>query len=114
MIRRAHLVLSCPHDLALILHDYDFTETYLLPASFLVDMASPPPASLWTLCGAFSFSLSVPQSTISAAAHVAKEVECAMDANSPYYSKKDDYLGKARQLVFNLKKNDQLRLDIDT
>ena len=46
---------------------------------------------------------------IPAAAHVAKEVECAMDVNSPYFSKKQSYLDKARQLVFNLKKNDQLR-----
>ncbi|CAM9634969.1 unnamed protein product [Pylaiella littoralis] len=45
-------------------------------------------------------------------AHVAKNVECAMDAKSPYFYKKEDYLGKARQLVFNLKKNDQLRQDV--
>lgn len=44
-----------------------------------------------------------------ATAHVAKSVECATDTKSPYFSKKDDYLGKIRQLVFNLKKNDQLR-----
>ena len=54
----------------------------------------------------FCFVARWPQS---AAAHVAKEVECAMDLNTPYFSKKEDYLGKARQLVFNLKKNDQLR-----
>lgn len=42
-------------------------------------------------------------------ATVAREVENAMNGNNPYVSKKDDYLGKARQLVFNLKKNDQLR-----
>ena len=44
-----------------------------------------------------------------AIARVAVEVERAMDANSPYTSRKEDYLGKARQLVFNLKKNDELR-----
>jgi len=47
----------------------------------------------------------------SAAAHVAKGVECAMDTNNPYFTQKEDYLGKARQLVFNLKKNDQLRCE---
>lgn len=45
-------------------------------------------------------------------ATVAREVENAMNGNNPYVSKKDDYLGKARQLVFNLKKNDQLRQDV--
>ncbi|CAM9631609.1 unnamed protein product, partial [Ectocarpus sp. 13 AM-2016] len=42
-------------------------------------------------------------------ARVAKGVECAMNENDPYLSKKASYLDKARQLVFNLKKNDQLR-----
>lgn len=37
-----------------------------------------------------------------------------MDANSPYTSRKEDYLGKARQLVFNLKKNDELRRVVET
>lgn len=45
----------------------------------------------------------------SATARVAKGVECAMNENNPYLSKKASYLDKARQLVFNLKKNDQLR-----
>lgn len=47
-----------------------------------------------------------------AAARVATDVECAMDDNTPYLRKKDDYLAKARQLAFNLKKNEQLRCDI--
>ncbi|CAN0260896.1 unnamed protein product [Ectocarpus sp. 6 AP-2014] len=45
-------------------------------------------------------------------ARVAKGVECAMNENNPYLSKKASYLDKARQLVFNLKKNDQLRQDV--
>ncbi|CAB1116840.1 unnamed protein product [Ectocarpus sp. CCAP 1310/34] len=45
-------------------------------------------------------------------ARVAKGVECAMNENDPYLSKKATYLDKARQLVFNLKKNDQLRQDV--
>lgn len=47
-----------------------------------------------------------------AAARVATDVECAMDDNTPYARKKDDYLAKARQLAFNLKKNEQLRCGI--
>lgn len=47
-----------------------------------------------------------------AAARVATYVECAMDGNNPYARKKDDYLAKARQLAFNLKKNEQLRCGI--
>lgn len=46
------------------------------------------------------------------AARVATDVECAMDDNTPYLRKKDDYLAKARQLAFNLKKNEQLRQDV--
>lgn len=46
---------------------------------------------------------------LAATARVAKGVECAMNENIPYLSKKSSYLDKARQLVFNLKKNDQLR-----
>ncbi|CAM9134683.1 unnamed protein product [Ectocarpus sp. 12 AP-2014] len=45
-------------------------------------------------------------------ARVAKGVECAMNENNPFLSKKASYLDKARQLVFNLKKNDQLRQDV--
>eukprot|EP00904_Undaria_pinnatifida_P001037 jgi/Undpi1/10934/HiC_scaffold_3.g01460.m1 len=45
-------------------------------------------------------------------AKVSKDVEWAMNENSPYLRKKDDYLAKARQLAFNLKKNEQLRQDV--
>ena len=47
-----------------------------------------------------------------AVAKVSKDVEWAMNENSPYLRKKDDYLAKARQLAFNLKKNEQLRCGI--
>lgn len=46
---------------------------------------------------------------VEAIASVARDVEAAIENNMPFASKKEDYLAKARQLVFNLKKNDQLR-----